>query len=31
MTSVVFLILAAVLCSVPAIVKALKKEVPDED
>ena len=32
MTSVAFLILAAVLCSVPAVVKAVKKEeVPDED
>ena len=31
MTSVLFLVIAAVLCAVPSVVKALKKEVPDED
>ena len=29
-TSVLFLVIAAVLCAVPAIVRALGKEVPDE-
>lgn len=31
MASVLFLILAAILCAVPAVLKAVKKEVPDED
>ena len=30
MTSVLFLVIAAVLCGIPSVLKALSKEVPDE-